>query len=60
LAFTVTGTVNRTSSGRPASAVDRSRTAIRSVAMTVTVILRFAVIPLTSKPFGPRPGRLAG
>ena len=37
-AFMVTGTVNRTSSGRPASAVDRSRTAIRSVKMAVRPI----------------------
>ena len=33
-----TGTVNKTSSGRPASAVDRSRTAIRSVMMAVRPI----------------------
>ena len=37
-AFMVIGTVNRTSSGRPASAVDRSRTAIRSVMMAVMPI----------------------
>ena len=37
-AFMVMGTVNRTRSGRPASAVDRSRTAIRSVRMAVMPI----------------------
>jgi hypothetical protein len=34
----VTGTVNSTSSGSPASAVDRSRTAIRSVSTAVMPI----------------------
>ena len=34
-ALIMTGTVNKTSSGSPASAVDRSRTAIRSVSAAV-------------------------
>src|SRR5579859_2623224 len=47
-AFIVIGTVNRTSSGRPASAVDRSRTAIRSV--------KTAVMPIPLTAIRIRPG----
>ena len=48
-AFIMTGTVNRTSSGSPASAVDRSRTAIRSVST--------AVMPTPPATSSSRPGR---
>ena len=48
-AFTITGTVNSTSSGSPASAVDRSRTAIRSVST--------AVMPTPATVRSSRPGR---
>ncbi len=48
-AFSMTGTVNSTSSGSPASAVDRSRTAIRS-AIT-------AVMPTPPAASSSRPGR---
>ena len=48
-AFIMTGTVNRTSSGSPASAVDRSRTAIRSAAT--------AVMPTPPAASSSRPGR---
>ena len=48
-AFMVMGTVNNTSSGRPASAVDRSRTAIRSAST--------AVMPIPPAAMSTRPGR---
>ena len=47
-AFMVMGTVNRTSSGRPASAADRSRTAIKSA--------RMAVMPIPPAASRTRPG----
>jgi hypothetical protein len=52
-AFMMTGTVNRTSRGSPASAADRSRTAIRSA---TTAVMPTPAVDSNSSPGRPGAG----